>query len=157
MRSETCRHYLIVCLLAGSLSLKAQSIPFQWRPAGSAIVVSNIENSVHWYRSVFGANVKTKMDDSGNTVVILEAQEVIFELMQLKNSVPRTEALKAKAQGSQIEGHFKICFAVTDIDACLRHLKKLNIEVPRVWTDSSTGKRNFLITDPDGNHIQFFD
>jgi hypothetical protein len=48
-------------------------------------------------------------------------------------------------------------FKVANMDACLKHLNNLKIKVPRVWTDSSTGKRNFIIEYPDENLIQFFE
>lgn len=99
------------------------------------------------------------MNDPNNAykIVILEGPSVMFELMQLKGSISRSEVLKGKPEGSQIQGHFKIGFTVNNIDTCLKHLADLKIDVPRVWTDNTTGKRNFLISDPDGNYIQFFD
>jgi glyoxylase I family protein len=152
---------LLVCsvLACANLSAIAQSPAPEMRISAAAVVVSNIDNSVRWYQSVFGVKVKTTMNDPNNTykVVILESSSMMFELMQLKGSVVRSEALKGKPEGTQIQGHFKIGFTVKDLDACLRHLKALKVDVPQVWTDSATGKRNFLITDPDGNLIQFFD
>ncbi|MBS1531563.1 MAG: hypothetical protein JSU01_14750 [Bacteroidetes bacterium] len=43
------------------------------------------------------------------------------------------------------------------MDAYLKRLNELKITVPQIWTDATTGKRNFLITDPDGNLIQFYE
>ncbi len=56
-----------------------------------------------------------------------------------------------------MQGFFKIGFKITSTDDWLTHLRALKIDVPRVWTDQKTGKKNFIIYDPDGNVIQFFD
>ena len=151
--------FAIACVSALSASGQGLQEAFECRPNGSAVVVQDIEKSVQWYQSVFGLREKTRMDDPSGTykVVILESTDIMFELLELKGSMVRSEVLKGKPEGTQIQGHFKIGFYVSDIDACLHHLKSLDIDVPNVWTDSSTGKRNFLINDPDGNYIQFFD
>jgi glyoxylase I family protein len=151
--------FFFCALLAASMALTSQAqISFDYKPNGSAVIVTDIEKSSKWYQSVFGVTVKSRMEDpKAYKVVILESPNLVLELLELKGSVPRSEALKGKPDGTQIQGLFKIGFVVTDMDKCLQHLKSLNIDVPRVWTDQSTKKRNFLITDPDGNIIQFFD
>lgn len=150
---------LLPVLVAAVITATAQIPSLAIKPSGSAVVVSNIDTSVNWYKSVFGLKTKTTMNDPNNAykVVILEGPNMMFELMQLQGSIARGDVLRGKSEGTQVQGHFKIGFVVNDIDACLRHLKELKIDVPRVWTDAASGKRNFLITDPDGNYIQFFD
>lgn len=148
---------LLLFFILNGLMGNAQN-PFEFKPSGSAVVVSDITKSVQWYQSVFGLREKTRMEDAGNyKVVILEESNIMIELLELKGSVVRSSVLSAKPQGTEIQGHSKIFFTVTDIDQCLAHLKKLNINVPQVWTDQTTKKRNFIIKDPDGNMIQFFD
>lgn len=144
-------------LVIGCVNTQAQPA-FDYRPNGSAVIVQNIDKSVQWYQSVFGFTVKTKMNEPNvYKVVILESPTFMLELIELTGSLTRTEVLKEKPEGTQIQGHSKIGFLVNDIDKCLRHLKAIGVNVPRVWTDQGTKKRNFLITDPDGNYIQFFD
>ena len=98
-----------------------------------------------------------KDEGTGYRVVILESPNFSLELLQLNGSLKAKDLLKGKPEDTKIEGHFKIGFKVPDMDACLRYLKSLKIDVPRVWQDANTGKRNFLITDPDGNLLQFFE
>jgi hypothetical protein len=43
------------------------------------------------------------------------------------------------------------------MDDCLKRLAELQIEVPQIWEDKTSKKRNFIIKDPDGNLIQFYD
>jgi predicted enzyme related to lactoylglutathione lyase len=151
----------MIFMFAAGWWAKAQSssTTFTCRPNGSAVVVSNMDNAVRWYQSVFDLKIKSRIDDPNNAykVVILESSQLMFELLELKGSIARKDVLAAKGDGIQVQGHFKIGFIVNDIDAVLRHLQTLAIAVPRVWTDPSTKKRNFLIQDPDGNYIQFFD
>ena len=62
-----------------------------------------------------------------------------------------------KANGTQVTGHFKLAFRTTNMNLLLSKLEEAKIKVPRVWTNNETGKRNFLIEDPDGNLIQFLE
>jgi hypothetical protein len=45
---------------------------------------------------------------------------------------------------------------VADMNAWISHLKKFNVTVDRIYKDASN-KRNFLVPDPDGNLVQFFE
>ena len=151
------KYTLLTLIIVVGYTTQAQPA-FDYRPNGSAIIVQNIDKSVLWYQSVFGFTVKTKMNEPNvYKVVILESPTFMLELIEITGSISRGEVLKGKSEGIQIQGHSKIGFYVTDIDKCLQHLKAVGVNVPRVWTDQATKKRNFLITDPDGNYIQFFD
>jgi catechol 2,3-dioxygenase-like lactoylglutathione lyase family enzyme len=160
MKNVSSRFFaLTIALVCAALFTNAQTPAFKYTPGGSAVVVSNIDNSARWYQSVFGLTVKTKMDDPNGAyhIVILESPTMTMELLELKGSVPRSEALKGKAKDTEIQGHFKVFFTVADMNACLKHLKDLKVDVPQVWTDGETKKRNFLVRDPDGNLVQFFE
>ena len=90
-------------------------------------------------------------------IAILESPGFMLELLELKGSLDKENLLKDKPQGTEMQGHFKIGFKISDVNSCLKKLKELSIEVPNIWTDPATGKKNFLIKDPDGNLIQFFE
>ena len=77
--------------------------------------------------------------------------------MELKASTSPKDLLKRKPDDRKIQGHFKFGFKSIDLDKVLSHLKANNVDVPQVWKDDKTGKGNFLISDPDGSLIQFFD
>ena len=146
----------IACLF--SINCAAQN-SFAYEPYFSAVVVRNIGVSKSWYQSVFGLKVKTESHDiqGGYKVAILESENLLVELMELRGSLSRDTLVANKVAGTQIRGHFKIGFKVDNIDACLKKLSQLQIEVPHVWEDKVSRKRNFIIKDPDGNLIQFFD
>jgi len=132
---------------------------FDYVPYFSAVVVSNVDSSAKWYQAVFAMTVKNKMEDTNHDyrIFILESSQFVLELLELKGSLTRKNLLEGKPAGTQIQGHFKIGFKVAEMDDCLKRLASLKINVPQVWTDTATKKRNFLITDPDGNLIQFFE
>lgn len=146
---------MLICSL--TLSTSAQS--FEYRGSFSALVVKDVDASSQWYQALLSMNVKNKMADAnaGYKITILESPTLIIELLELKGSLVRKNLLDGKPDGTQIQGHFKIGFIITDMDACLKQLTTLKINVPQVWTDKATQKRNFLISDPDGNLIQFFE
>jgi predicted enzyme related to lactoylglutathione lyase len=149
---------LTVVLFLVTSMVFAQAPAFNYQPYFSAVVVKNLPASVKWYRSVFDLKVKSEMKDPNQAynVTILESPNYLLELLEMKGSVDKTGLLKDK-QGAEMQGHFKIGFKISDVPRVLKKLKDLSIEVPNIWTDQGTGKGNFLIQDPDGNLIQFFE
>jgi catechol 2,3-dioxygenase-like lactoylglutathione lyase family enzyme len=130
---------------------------FDYAPYFSAIIVKNMDTSIRWYESVFSLTVKQKGDFPQTRLATLASSGFELELLEIKSSINPAEILQGKPAGTHMKGLFKIGFKVADIDACLKHLAGLQIKKPFVHTDATTKKRNFIITDPDGNLIQFFD
>ena len=134
-----------------------QSTPFQVDPYFSALIVKNIDSSVTWYQSVLGLNAKFLSNTpQGIRVAILESPKIVLEVIENTSWFDPKELLKGKPADSRIQGYFKIGFRVTAMDSFIDHLKKLNISIPRIYKDDS-GKRNFLVEDPDKNLVQFFE
>lgn len=129
------------------------------KPYFSAVVVKDVAASSRWYCSVFDMKVKEEMKDNAGaySIHVLESPDFLMELLQLKGSLEKATALSGRPQGTELQGHFKIGFKADDMDALIKKLASLHIDVPQVWTDPKTKKRNFLIKDPDGNLIQFFE
>jgi predicted enzyme related to lactoylglutathione lyase len=141
------------------LSTLATAQTPSYQPYFFAVVVSDVEKAAKWYGDVFDLKEKTRITDpnGAHDIAIMESDVMVLELLQLKGTVMKKEALTGRPEGTQIQGHFKIGFKVKDINAWLEHLKTLKVDVPRVYTDSNSRKRNFLVEDPDGNLIQFFE
>jgi hypothetical protein len=157
MRSKVLLGLLI--LLNASI-VRAQTVGgFKSEPWFSAVIVDNVDSSTAWYQSVFDLKIKNHIDDSqsGFRVVIMESSTFLLELMENKAWPDQKELLAGKPEGTRIQGFFKIGFKVTDMDACLKRLAALKIIPGRIYTDSETKRRNFLINDPDGNLVQFFE
>jgi hypothetical protein len=151
---------LLLSLVAAGRNVIAQdTFTFKYEPYFHALIVNNIDSSKQWYQSVFQLKVKNEVADSKNgyRVVILESDSHMVELIEIKSSLNQKKILESKPGGTMIQGHFKVGFKVVEMDKCLSRLASLKIVVPRVWTDPDSRKRNFLISDPDGNLIQFFE
>jgi catechol 2,3-dioxygenase-like lactoylglutathione lyase family enzyme len=132
---------------------------FKYQPYFSAVIVNNVDSSTAWYQSVFDLKVINRINDTagGFRVVIMESPVYVLELIENKSWPDQKKLLSDKPAGTRIQGFFKIGFSVPDMDACLKHLAGLKIIPDRIYTDSDTKKRNFLINDPDGNLVQFFE
>ena len=98
-----------------------------------------------------------KDEKAGYNIFILESASFTLELLELRNSVNTKDLLTDKPDENKIQGFFKLGFKVADIDACIKNLTELKISIPQIWSDPKTNKRNFIISDPDGNLLQFFE
>ena len=133
------------------------STSFQVDHYFSALIVKNIDSSVNWYQSVLGLKTRFLPDvPKGIRVAILESPQIVLEVIENESWLDPKELLKDKPEGTRLHGYFKIGFRVTAMDSFIEHLKKLNISIPRIYKDNS-GKRNFLVEDPDKNLVQFFE
>jgi catechol 2,3-dioxygenase-like lactoylglutathione lyase family enzyme len=128
-------------------------------PHGGAIVVSNLDSSFAWYAPLFELREVSRTTDPGGNykVSIAESSTFLLELLELKSSLSSESILRDKPAGTHLQGHFKLFFKCDNADQFLKKLSGMKISVPRVWKDDKTGKRNFIINDPDGNMIQFFE
>ncbi|MGZ5220277.1 MAG: VOC family protein [Chitinophagaceae bacterium] len=149
-----------VLILANAFVTHAQgAAPFKYEPYFSAVIVKNVDSSTAWYQSVFDLNIKNRINDTQNgfRVMILESSTFLLELIENRSWPDQKKLLEGKPEGTRIQGFFKMGFKVPDMDACLKRLADLRVIPGRIYTDSETKKRNFLINDPDGNLVQFFD
>jgi glyoxalase/bleomycin resistance protein/dioxygenase superfamily protein len=148
----------IVSLTLTFLVVNSQDRPgTEVQPYFSAVIVNNLDTSALWYQSVFDLKVRNLPDvPDGFRVAILESPGFVLELIENKSWLDPKKILEGKPEGTHIRGFFKIGFKVTDMNAWISHLKKFNVTVDRIYKDASN-KRNFLVPDPDGNLVQFFE
>ena len=68
---------LVSVLILNTKAYGQESVSFGYKSFFSAVIVSNMEISVDWYRSVFKLQVKERMneDGSGFKVVILQSEK----------------------------------------------------------------------------------
>lgn len=149
---------LFVFIIITSNTYGQQSTSFKVDPYFSALIVKNIDSSVKWYESVLGLKTRFLPDvPQGIKVAILESPNIIIEMIENAAWLDPKKLLEGKPEGTRIQGYFKIGFRVTAMDSFIDHLKKLNISIPRIYKDDNSGKRNFLVEDPDKNLVQFFE
>jgi len=148
---------LLVFIAVANAAHSQQSASFQVDSYFSALIVKNIDSSVNWYQSVLG--LKTRFlpgTPQGIRVAIVESPQIVLEVIENNAWLDPKEFLKGKPEGTRLQGYFKIGFKVIAMDSFIEHLNKLNIPIPRIYKDES-GKRNFLVEDPDKNLVQFFE
>jgi hypothetical protein len=152
---------LAFVLMAITASAKVQNggPAIETQPYFVAVIVRDLDASILWYESLFRLSVarRESVPDRRIRMAILESSNLLIELIEDKSALVRTQLLEKSPEGTNIQGHFKVGFKVHNMDAFLKRLKVLKIDVGRVYSDSASKKRNFLMKDPDGNLIQFFE
>jgi catechol 2,3-dioxygenase-like lactoylglutathione lyase family enzyme len=119
-----------------------------------AIVVTDLDESVHWYESSLGLRLvkRGKSPRVPAETAILGGQNLFVELIhhegkqlrRIDNEAPVPRLLKAGVIVGQ-----------KDFDAVAAYLQKRGIEAG-VFEDKEMEVRSFLFRDNDGNLIQFF-
>ena len=156
MKNKICN--AIILFLIATRGYAQDSTGLSYAPYFSAIIVGNVDTATRWYQSLFDLKAKKLSNlPRGFRITILESSQFVLELIEDSSSLGQKEILQSKAPGAHIRGFFKIGFKVPDVDDCVKHLSRLRIHVDRIYTDAASKKRNFLITDPDGNLVQFFE
>ena len=148
--------FFILLIIIVSLASHAQD----FNPSFSAVVVSNIDSSIAWYKKVLGLELRNRTDapERGFIQANLFNKEMLIELIEVDSSLSEKTILKNHPSRTRIRGFMKIGFSVKDIDGLFALLKQQNIKFTgRMVTDPINNKRTFLINDPDDNLIQFFE
>ena len=152
---------ILIVLCAASLELDAQTEKKQAvSPYFSALIVTNIDSAVHWYTTYLPLNVRNRVDNAerGFKQVILENDGMLLELVELKSVLLPSKALESLPQGTRLVGYFKVGFSVADFDTWHQELEKKQVQFyGSTFTDPISGQRSFLVKDPDGNTVQFFE
>lgn len=145
-------------LLIGVISLAcmnaAQAPAVSITPNFAAVIVNNLETSAAWYKKVLGGNLGSISSDGASTyrVQILEAPGLIVEILELDDSVDPDGLVSGS---TKIRGHFKIGYKVSNLTEFMTQLNANGITVGQVY--GSSPNRNFILEDPDGNLVQFFE
>ena len=144
--------------------LNGQSLDVKKLPAieahFTAIIVSDIDKSIEWYKNGLGFEVLNRFDSEkrGFSQANLKTGNTILELIELKSSVRIEEIYPNYTKKTRLVGLFKTGFLVSKFDKWLQHFKKLKLQFHgNVVKDKKTNKRMFILKDPDGNRIQFFE
>lgn len=119
-----------------------------------AIVVTNLDASVHWYESSLGLHVvkRGKSPRVPAEAVVLGGHNLFVELIHHDGKqLPRVDneaSLPRLLKAGVIVGQ-------KDFDAVAAYLQKRGVETG-IFEDKELGVHSFLLRDNDGNLIQFF-
>ena len=152
--------FILLVLVLGLPAFSENNFENDLKPYFSAVVVKNAEESSRWYQAVLGVKLRNMNENvlRGSKIIVLSLDDVMLELIEVKSQVLRKDVLDGKPEQTLIQGFTKIGFRVSDLNATIHNLKALKVNFfGDVFTDPVSGKRSFLVQDPDKNLIQFFE
>lgn len=166
---KTARHLILVLLLGQGTACEqetSQSPPNIFQPQLMAIVVENLEQSLNWYTQVLDGTLEKPIDsfpDYGLRIAFLQVGDFHLELIESKTSIQPADLLPNT--DAYLGGWFKIGFLLSDINAKydqLQAIENLNFltgieDLPGTTLPINWPAQFFLLEDPDGNYVQFFD
>lgn len=119
-----------------------------------ALSVADMEQSVTWYRQVFGFAVVREMDlpERGITIRLLSRDGALLELIHDARAMPAGDDPRFLRHGV-----FKFGFLVPDLAAFVTTLESVGVPLRgEIFEEADVGTRALQIADPDGNVIQVF-
>ena len=147
----------IIVFFTLSFTAKAQKASFQ--PLYTAINVTNIDSSIRWYTKVLNLTLRNRVDSEtrGFKQAVLVDKGIMIELVELKKVVSVDSLLKTQPPGTRTLGFSKFGFIVPQIDALFERFSTMSLAFHgKMVVDPVNNKKTFIVADPDGNLIQFF-
>lgn len=126
----------------------------------SAIIVTDIDQSIDWYSKNLGFEVLTKQENEarGFKQANLKCGAILIELIELKQVLNPDDILKDEPRGTKVGGFFKFGIQVDAFEKWIDHLKKNKVNFHgQAVKDPVSDKQMIIIKDPDGNRIQLFE
>ena len=165
--SRTIRIIIIILITISSCKEKTKTGPKDvFRPNLISLFVEDIDSSSNWYEEKLNFEVEREIEeypDYGLKIAFLKSNGFYLELIEKVNSFKQSE-ITINAD-RYLGGVLKIGFKTNNLEKLYKQLKKINDvefvtdigvlpenKIPIPWPT-----KYFLIKDPDGNFIQFFD
>lgn len=121
-----------------------------------AISVPNAEESVAWYRKMFGFEVVLRMNqggDSGMVVVHIKRGNCYIELFQVAGAKPLPEYRRDPTADLRVHGFKHMAFQVSDVLAATKELKAKGAEIAMEPVDTP-GVAFVFVRDNSGNTFE---
>lgn len=148
---------LLIIACCFQLTTQAQT---KFQPLFTAITVENLDSSINWYGKVLNLKLRNRVDNAarGFKQAVLQDKGIMIELVQLDKAVSGDSVLSAYPKGSTLLGFYKFGLLVADIQGLFNQLHSMAVNMHgKLVADPVSGKRTFIIADPDGNLVQFFE
>ncbi len=123
-----------------------------------ALTVKNADSVAGWYSSTFNLRSIKEINDTsmGVVVKIIGNDNMVIEILQMKDSKPAKEF--GLTSTFQMHGFVKVGFFVKNLEEVQKHFTQKNIKIRYgPFNDESTKTKNLIITDNEGNLLQFFE
>lgn len=132
----------------------------KFQPLFTAIMVENLDSSINWYGKVLNLKLRNRVDNParGFKQAVMMDKGIMIELVQLGKAVSGDSILSNYPKGSALLGFYKFGLLVANIDALFQQMHSIAVNMHgKLVTDPISGKKTFIIADPDGNLVQFFE
>ena len=119
-----------------------------------AIICSDYQKSKHFYTEILGFKViheAYREKRSSYKLDLAVGDNIQIELFSFSNPPKRVSGISGEACGLR-----HLAFAVTDIDATIKHLQAFNIPIEPIRVDEYTGKKFTFFADPDGLPLEIY-
>lgn len=127
-----------------------------------SLVVSDMEQSVKWYQNTLDMSVYHEMKfPEYDSLRISFLKNDFFEMELLEKattfSIQKYEP-DYSVNDQPMVGIYKVGFKVDDLETFHHRLKRLNANITYgITTDQTFNTRWFIVADPDGNSLQFYE
>ena len=122
-----------------------------------ALSVSDIDRLQSWYATTLDVTIDRSFDlGARGRIAILSNECLTVELIERPASIDPGTELPGISHDADVQGIFKVAVFVSDIDAFHRKLADAGHDIDGDVSEDASGTRFFVIKDPDGNRIQFF-
>lgn len=121
-------------------------------PVGLTIIVNDLQISSNWYKENLNFQVHKKLPQK----YVLQRGDFYLELKSVDGSLNEKD-IKLPEDYKFINGYSKFSFVVDNLKGLYNHLFINGVNVFRPITEGEFFQgKYFVITDPDGNYLQFF-
>lgn len=149
------RHCSLLAVVLSTVALArpidGQALPFRLEtPAFFSVQVENVDDASPWYSRLFLLQELAALDaeDGRYRIRILSGSDLSIELIERRGS---------RALAPEHRGFFKTGIFVDDIEAAHVWVTSHGVELDaRVVADSLLNVWTFVMRDPEGNRVQFF-
>lgn len=153
------RRLIVVCLL---LFITQTNDLFAQLPVIGksffALTVKNADSVANWYSSTFQLRSLKEINDTamGAVVRIIGNDNMVIEILQLKDSKPANDL--GLGSTFQMHGFVKVGFFVRSLDETVNYFNQKRIKIKYgPFNDEASKTKNLIITDCEGNLVQFFE
>lgn len=124
-----------------------------------AISVANVDTSYAWYRGHLGFQPLRApyAPVPGIRIGVLIQGDFRLELIEAAGARRRQSALPDSTRDVSLRGFVKLAFRVPNVDSAVAAFRRAGIPIRfGPVSDANFHVRHFLVADPDGNVLQFF-
>lgn len=124
-----------------------------------AMSVKDLEESVAWYREMFGMSVIHTMtiEHTGARIAFVGNEDFVIEMLEVPGVKPLPEGRSHPDTDNAVMGFKHYCIIVENNKSFIEELKRKGVKV--VFEFQPAGEESYaaFINDPTGNVIEVFD